>query len=375
MACIVFTALCSIRGDPIEASMHIQNGLDLFRQWKYGQQLQQRALTPSRPTNCILPINSLTTLFNRFELQSLNAPFKIPNHTTQIPPVVPPKFSKQPFLSSADAYAHLLPILSGFRKAARGVQTPTLHVPIPDLCEHYRQLFNHWRIKFRDLQDSRYRGKDGRVESEGVLILKMWEFCADMVHRIDLSKGELCWDEMLPEFEHIVALAARHLQIEKPLSPLSPISPGSEDADYLPKPTTLSRFSFTCLVGEPLHLVASLCRNPVTRRKAIYLLKTNPHRAGVFDSGFSVLLTEAKMQVEEDGVLYADPADECVCIPSAFICMNHRVTDISLRSYSAGVAKLTMRTVSDIRKGRPGKLVTIPWRSEVHDESMLPSKR
>lgn len=61
-------------------------------------------------------------------------------------------------------------------------------------------------------------------------------------------------------------------------------------------------------VVTPLYEVATLCRDPIIRRKAMDLLRSGPRQEGVFDSYLCAMTAEQIIEIEEAAALDSLPA-------------------------------------------------------------------
>jgi len=106
------------------------------------------------------------------------------------------------------------------------------------------------------------------------MILKAHHVVAEILSDVDLSLGELGWDEFHDRFEVIVELAAAVLE-------------GSTRADesviearwktggvFISAPS--ATLSFSLGIVDPLYEVCARCRDPELRRRALDLLAKHP---------------------------------------------------------------------------------------------------
>ena len=102
---------------------------------------------------------------------------------------------------------------------------------------------------------------------------------------IPQNSSELCHDEYLVYFEFLLTLARGILE-----HPSQQKQPG------------MASFSFDWVVISPLFTVATRCRDPVVRRKALGLLQQYPRREGVWDSCMAFAVASWFVNKEEEGM-------------------------------------------------------------------------
>ena len=358
LSCILLTGFFSLYGDPTTAIAHVNHGLKLIDEWQYWGQNMEKSL--ARRNGCVVPTVQLLTIFQRLETQSINSPFGTqsfrdsPSFQGYVAPVTP-------FVCPTDAFVQLFPILNGFLKLSLGrapLWSSASPVSLLAARIQWGPKFEAWKKQFPALQQevafrSTFEGKDSFFEADvtRMIIMKVWEQLGLALFYADVSKGELCWDDFSPQYERIISLSetafgriseALHQKVEGKVE---------------------HYFSFMSTLGEPLQWVARSCRVPHIRRDALRLLKLHPHRDGIYDSDFGVLLTEAKIKVEEAGMTARAPG--CSCRVNEFVCLDHRVVHISMLSDGNGFAEFNMKTVYDEAIGTVGTIITLPWTSKL----------
>lgn len=333
---VLYSGLCSLRGDPREAFLHMRSGLRLFRQWRHWE-------GRGRGGRGVLPVGSLVTLFNRFDSQALNLPDGSPRAGADIPR----EPSGAPFASVTEAYFEFELTLSGLvglRQRRDLVPAASRPCSGTDDRAASRGALDAWKAKFSALCPLLKE-----TEMEAALILRIRQIAFEIALGIDAGRWELAWDDFLPQYRQIVTLSGQLLE------------------EYRPEPTTGSEscapmFSFAASVCEPLYITASSCRDPSVRREAILLLRKWPRRECLWDSVLAASLAESIMLLEEgavDGVRDGD--GECYCVGGVFICHGHRVADAKLELLGEGVGMVTLRTVDDIVGERRGQIIQLSW--------------
>ncbi len=130
------------------------------------------------------------------------------------------------------------------------------------------------------------------LELKGASVLKIQKligFAILHTHRSG-NDDQTLWDPLCPMFEQVVNLAAEVLDLDTEINNSSP----SE--------TRTPSFLFDMEIVGPLYHVASRCRDPVIRRKAIALLKASSRDEGLWNSFLTAKVAERGMQVEEEGL-------------------------------------------------------------------------
>jgi hypothetical protein len=131
--------------------------------------------------------------------------------------------------------------------------------------------------------------RDSRVANT----LKIWTLMMEngismsLDHSQDYDDQEL-WDLYMHNCEEVVRLAesvVKHAEIP---------DHGQE--------VTTHQFTLDFGVVGPLYDTARICRDPIIRRKAIYLLRAYPRREGLWDSLLAARSAERQMELEEAAV-------------------------------------------------------------------------
>ena len=105
------------------------------------------------------------------------------------------------------------------------------------------------------------------------------------------------WDRFTEDFEHVVELATLILK--------------SSNGDKFTK-TRGPDFTLDMGIVAPLFVVASKCRHPIVRRKAVSLLYAAPRQEGIWDSVLTARVAERLIGIEEAGL---GNVDRCEDVP------------------------------------------------------------
>ena len=136
--------------------------------------------------------------------------------------------------------------------------------------------------------------------------------------------SEMGWDAFTARYERIVDLAA--LVIE-------PASCGNR---------TTPEFSIDMDTVAPLFAVASRCRHPVIRRKAITLLYAAPRQEGIWNSILAAQVAEQVVRLEEEGLGPIASADDVpqrarLCSVTLDFDRHGRISDVSYNRRSGSL--------------------------------------
>jgi hypothetical protein len=99
-----------------------------------------------------------------------------------------------------------------------------------------------------------------------------------------VAEDQALWDEFCPIFDKTVSLAAEVLAADTDTSSGKP---------YI---------SLDLGIIGPLFDVASRCRDPTIRRKAIGLLESTPRQEGIWNASLAAALAQRLVEVEEEGL-------------------------------------------------------------------------
>lgn len=127
---------------------------------------------------------------------------------------------------------------------------------------------------------------DGIVSNSAALVISLAQKCVSILLRRVPRDSEMVFDATLSDFQYIVRTCALLLS--------------SQEQTQLPRNP---RFSFEIGVIPALHLVATKCRDPVTRREAVDLLWSNPRQEGMWDSVICARMGLWILNSEEAGLV------------------------------------------------------------------------
>lgn len=167
------------------------------------------------------------------------------------------------------------------------------------LLRQYEACFDRWCTAFSRFEESRGDSLTTK-ERIGLKLLNMhkqntmmyleYVNVCEMERYSDIAPP-FSWDKFNAQFAEIVSLAASIV-----------------DANDTGSPTATSvrpSFSLDNGIIAPLYEVATLCRDPVIRRRAVQILRSAPRQEGVFNSHLSAMVAEKIIEIEEAAALKA----------------------------------------------------------------------
>lgn len=127
---------------------------------------------------------------------------------------------------------------------------------------------------------------EGKVLNQAAVVLITHLKATAITLSAVTSTSEMVYDSFLNEFRYIVRAAERLVTA----------------CEANPSAINSSRFSLDIGIVPPLHVVATKCREPNIRRKAIDLLFRSPRQEGMWDGVLSARIGRWIMSCEEDGL-------------------------------------------------------------------------
>lgn len=253
---------------------------------------------------------------------------------------------KKPFFSPADACLEFEMIWIGLRDLFKSLPL------LPDTSQQgsivkRRVILNvhlqNWKNKMDAFQHESPYVRDN--DTNLLTILNMRHILANVLANVDIGKFEVCWDAFEAHFEEIIVLVESLL-----FGPKAHQHKNAKD-----------RLSFTPTVTKSLHYMATICRHPSLRRRAISLLKElrRAERVGGknADVSFFTQSIQAIMHMEEEAWFNAEKRSHpnCDCITGEFICNAHRISEFQIKYADSQDGELIFRTVDDIMHNRPAQ--------------------
>ncbi|KAM0346047.1 hypothetical protein ACHAPU_005808 [Fusarium lateritium] len=181
-----------------------------------------------------------------------------------------------------------------------------------------RGHFDAWSKAFDNLFFGRQNATVSPQEKAGIAALKMLATNARILFFSMFSEKESDFDNFLPQFQTVVDLAVEIVGDEERRA-ASRDCPNPErcqhrqgeswhNQDFFPAmgfsaPHIKPRFAADLGIVAPLFVVATKCRDPGTRRRAIQLLRSSSRREGMWDSEMVANISAWVMNLEESEAL------------------------------------------------------------------------
>ena len=160
-------------------------------------------------------------------------------------------------------------------------------------------VVDRWLVAYRAFLQKHGRSLDGR-EMQAARTLEISHRLAMIFLTVSItySNNDLTvWDWFTEDFEYIVGLATLILK-----------SPNGDKFTKNQGPY----FTLDMSIVAPLFVVASKCRHPIIRRKAVALLYATPRQEGIWDSVLTARVAERLIGIEEAGL---GNIDRCENVP------------------------------------------------------------
>ncbi|KAK4939899.1 hypothetical protein LTR10_019858 [Elasticomyces elasticus] len=288
LACLQCVAFETFQNAPKNASLHLQNGLRVLRQWKRSRRVDKRTLTGD--DNIIgmylEPVFAhIETVFVRSAVEPMG---DAAGDLTYNPPVSPEKFQ-----SLLEARAKMFEIWMYF-----------LSTHTPDSINTQEQLlilpmWQDWYAKL--LLCMRDMPKWPMRQQINARILRLQYDASISALLCQRVRGEMVWDEELDKYKSMLAECVDICH-----------TPGTFQSVRDP-----NDMNFAIIPGilPPLWLIGMTCRDQATRRRALELLHEHHRRCGHVDDCSAAVLVETISHLEEEGL--PPTATKCSDIPES----------------------------------------------------------
>ncbi|KAF3068927.1 hypothetical protein GL218_08132 [Daldinia childiae] len=331
MAAVLLACFDSFIGDHKQAIGQIQSGLRLLENLR-AQRRNSFLPKPEEPVE-----QDLVQMFTRLAIQAKSydmafhfpQPFVIrltPQHTEY--PMSPlsdgdsPALTAQPqapeifqsLLEARMAWDNLCEQMMRFTENLFTFTTAMSPMGVlPNSLRQYGTGFadriSAWSRAFEPILSSRIIPAKSSQEKTAIAVLKMNQIMGEILFYMTFSDTELQFDTYLPQFKDIVNLAVEVVGDEERRAAAKrcpnpefchhqPTHPDAFGGQYTARHIKPS-FSADLGIVPPLFVVATKCRDPVTRRQAIQLLRTSSRREGMWDSELAARIGMWIMEIEE----------------------------------------------------------------------------
>ncbi|CAG8244994.1 unnamed protein product [Penicillium salamii] len=273
--CILFICFEQFQSGDAACLLHLKAGLKLIYWWRSRTSTYTNLQEYSRPTLDLVN-NQITPAFQRLRVQfslcmdtrhillNLGVPLCLP------PPNVPSSYSS--FISARIDFDRTMNYIFSYLETSQCPDTtrPT-QASMDVLCQ--------WKAA---LDTSTFPEERLTLQMRTRNLLEMYFHVSAVIIETYHAQTESIFDQHTPRFQIIVDLAETlaHTCVEM-----------SEDYSLL--------FSFDLGIIPPMFLVASRCRHPIIRRKAIALMLQSPMYHGIWQDRYSGLCAQRIMEIEE----------------------------------------------------------------------------
>lgn len=278
IVCVLFICIESVRGNCDTAMMHLSSGRAICSQYR-------RRLLQYKNGE----LGEIEELFARLDFAACT----FANNTNIYPFTLDDFYQTKPhlhtddFATLAQARATLIDLLRWhlvFIETSQDLPNPS----VEELCifEIIGSAFSKWKIRFDVLINSL---PSANQETPSILVLYLWYTFSQIT--LSTHSPQAPRDEAnLPHFKAMLHYSERI-------------------AKYMDNSGPDGHFSLELGCSPPLFFVATRCRDPTLRRRAIAALRASPGVEGLWETDGAAAIAERLMQVEEEGLLVHVAAD------------------------------------------------------------------
>lgn len=275
--CLLFICFEQFQSGDAACLLHLTAGLKLLGWWRYRTNAYDKLQGYSRPTldlinNQITPIlQRLRVQFSlcmdsRHALQNLGVPLCLPS------PKLPPSY-------------HSLDAAREDYDRAMNYVFSNLERDQPTDCQSpYRASITILRQWKAALDSSDFSAEPPTLHDCTRKLLELYYHASIIIIETHGAKFESVFDNHIGRFQAIVDLAESVTEVWKK---------ESQEFNLL--------FSFDLGITPPMFLVASRCRHPLIRRKAVELMLHSPFYHGAWQDRYSGLCAQRIIEIEEEG--------------------------------------------------------------------------
>ncbi|GLA37179.1 hypothetical protein AnigIFM63309_003748 [Aspergillus niger] len=317
ISCVLFVCYEIMSGHYVAALSHIRSGMKILGEVAYDASTgtyHHPLLRPSTVPN--LEIDEIRKLLIRLQIQVYALTRSIEDSpacsTAQLRGVssdftdIPATFTS---LSQArNIYEHYSSMFRHDYHTLIDAQPPTAPTTNPSLqplIHHYATILIKWSTALDHFEQTRGSTLTTK-EQIGLKILQ--------IHRLEHtmmleqyksgSSDSTVWDRFNSIFKQIISLSKSVVQLSGPSSP-----PPTPSHAMMPTANLPPTFSLDLGIIAPLYTTAALCRDPLTRREAVDLLRSCSRQEGVFSSHLCAVAAEKVIALEEHVALAAGEVD------------------------------------------------------------------
>ncbi|KAJ5273586.1 hypothetical protein N7478_008711 [Penicillium angulare] len=308
ITCMLFVTLEYLRGQYQMGSAHLRYGIQLLSQISSPKPRSLMAPSLLSPAEDFTH-NALIDSYSRLTIQS--AMFgHIPSHMCTV--TRDPQFHAIPYTFSSvlesrqtlDDLLNRVHCLKRHYYDIRASQRTTSDASMLETQQKIQTDLSLWRKAF-NISLTRLESEATRQEKCGYLLLRIYHEMATVMAAVCLSDDEMIFDSYT---ENFVAILSGFRDIWNFwITSLGFQAQEIEDILNAPE-ASCSSHGFTVEPGfiPPVYYAALKCRIPQIRRGAIRILRSAPHREGVWNGPLLAHVLDEVVEIEEDGIVYKD---------------------------------------------------------------------
>lgn len=282
MVCLLFVAWEGVQGDYQASQRHMNSGRALFA--RFSGQIRARQSLKNI-------FHDMTQVLARMDISAMSfsddsAPYHAPPH--ELDSVL--QLVTQPFMSVQQASSSLMEITRRLLRLGNESITETNSTGLSrrqglfEECTQHLCVWNgYWESWCAD-------NSIDSTDSLAVINVQLWRVCSEVFVKTSFFSGpETRYDNALIEFR-------RMAELSKKLA--SAICLESETV------------SFSLDLGYliPTFFIATRCRDPHIRRRALAILQSNSRHEGAWQSGPAAAIADKWIQIEEKGLAQPETA-------------------------------------------------------------------
>lgn len=291
LACILFVCIEFLRGDSEPAVKHFRSGMSIALNSLSNSTSVAAKDTLERIKEYMLPF------FNRIELlANLFGEQASWDYPVELSETVPDEFNNM--REARDSVVHIANLTVRFIKFMKWRKYTRL--VLPDHIARQAALLRQMDIWAATLDRMLLGESITERDLDAAKTLRIHQVVAAMWLKRCTTPEETANDESMRDFQTAVGLAESIQHVAGSLEQRRALNSSS--------------FLFDMEIVSPLYYVASKCRHPQIRRRAIAVLKRTQRREGLWDSDVAGAIAERQTEIEEANLTVLDgselPAEE-----------------------------------------------------------------
>ncbi|KAI9654297.1 MAG: hypothetical protein M1831_005462 [Alyxoria varia] len=332
--CLLFVCIDVIRGQYAAAFIHLRSGMKLLTETGQSQMHEiynptsaseipgldsQDSIAPSFPMsspNAMIPLETMIPIFTRLDTQASDL-FTARGNEPIAYDVRPPRPSSVPtFFDSYEEASHCMLshqsyYLYKMRLVSQTYSTPFLTFAPPlvmeellDLRDWYLKRQEQWHVAFRALTEKHIRERrDDHLRKAPLSLLAYHHFIHTHLLRFPDQSGLWC-DKNQERMVRILSAS------EAALNSPDANSVDASRSHFNANANNGISLCFDVGLAEPLFYVATKCRDPALRRKALRLLHRKiPSYDGIWNKPFATHIAARVIEIEESMSYRQDPGE------------------------------------------------------------------